>query len=294
MAQMAAQDYFSRLQMSGMSSADLASLQALSSGLAGYPNMNLNSSPSSSSSTGGGNKNNSSSSSSKRSKEKSHVDSSSYDKYSSALEVKKLSSKEAAASMQQQKNSNNYNQSYPSAAANLQKDFFAMAAAAAAASLDPSSLKDFKNVAAMQGNYVPNKNSNVNHNQSRGNNNKESNNRKSQKDTSENNYSSKRNSSGSSDHSSNYQNLFKESSNTSLLGVRLPPDTEIIKYTSSGSKMPMHNSYNQGSSLDISISPKRKRLVSNFLIMKKLFYLIKNYRTPTRASMISRRMTWSK
>jgi hypothetical protein len=123
-------------------------------------------------------------------------------------------------------------------------------------------LKDFKNAAGMQGNYVPNKNSNVNHNQMRGgsgNNNKESNNRKSQKDTSENNYSSKRN---SNDHS-NYQNLFKESSNTSLLGVRLPPDTEIIKYTSSGSKMPMHNSYNQGSSLDISISPKRKRMVRN-------------------------------
>lgn len=211
MAQMAAQDYFSRLQMSGLTGNDIASLQALS-GLTGYPNMNLNSSPSSSSSTGGGG-GGKSNNNSKR-KEKSQVDS--YDKYASSMDVKKLSASKEAASMQQHlKNSNNYSQqSFPNTAANLQKDFFAMAAAAAA-SLDPKSLNDFKNAAAMQANYVPNKNSNVNHNQMRsggggGSNSKESNNRKASKDGngSENYYSSKRG--NNNDHSS-YQNLFKES-----------------------------------------------------------------------------------
>jgi hypothetical protein len=76
-------------------------------------------------------------------------------------------------------------------------------------------------------------------------------------------------------------------SNTSLLGVRLPPDTEIIKYTSSGSKMQsnfviikhhfitkflclflVHNSYNQ-SDLDIHISPKRKKVDNYDTIMDK-------------------------
>lgn len=209
---MAAQDYFSRLQMSGLTGADIASLQALS-GLSGYPNMNLNSSPASSSSaSAGGSKNNSSSS--KRSKEKSQNDS--YDKYASSMDVKKLSaSKEAALMQQHMKNSNNYSQQFSNA--NLQKDFFAMAAAAAA-SLDPKSLNDFNKSMQAAGSYVPNKNSNVNHNQmgggrsggGGGSNSKESNNRKATKDGNgtENNYSSKRNS--NNDHA-NYQNLFKES-----------------------------------------------------------------------------------
>lgn len=208
MAQMAAQDYFSRLQMSGLTGNDLASLQALS-GLSGYPNMNLNSSPSSSSTGGGGGKSNNNS----KRKEKSQNDS--YDKYAASMDVKKLSASKEAASMQQHlKNSNNYSQqSYPNTAANLQKDFFAMAAAAAA-SLDPKSLNDFKNVAAMQaaaGNYVPNtKNSNHNQMRSGSGSSKESNNRKASKDGNgtENNYSSKRG--NNNDHSS-YQNLFKES-----------------------------------------------------------------------------------
>lgn len=208
---MAAQDYFSRLQMSGLTGSDIASLQALS-GLTGYPNMNLNSSPSSSS-TGGGNNSGGGGKNNNNSKRKEKSQNDSYDKYASSMDVKKLSaSKEAAANMQQHlKNSNNYSQqSFPNTAANLQKDFFAMAA-----SLDPKSLNDYKNAAAaaMQaGSYVPNKNSNVNHNQMRSggsNNSKESNNRKASKDGNgtDNNYSSKR---GNNDHSS-YQNLFKES-----------------------------------------------------------------------------------
>lgn len=83
-----------------------------------------------------------------------------------------------------------------------------------AAALDPSSFKDFK---AMQGNYVPNKNSNVNHNQMRGgnSNNNGSNSRKPSKDSTENNYTSKRNSNSDN---ANYQNLFKDSK---LVAIKL-------------------------------------------------------------------------
>ncbi|KAG5678274.1 hypothetical protein PVAND_007963 [Polypedilum vanderplanki] len=243
MAQMAAQDYFSRLQMSGMMHPELANLSALGN-LAGYPNTSgsLNSSQSSASSS---NKKN-------NSKRK--------DQLQDSYDAKKLSANDV---LHQSKGSN-FNQSFPSTS-NLQKDFMAIAAAAASLGSSQDSRgthNDAKNKGSKQNNYVPSKNSNMNHGSIRtgGSSGNSSNSRKNDIDklNTDNNYSSKRSDLRNSDHQ-NYQNLFKDSNNTSLLGVRLPPDTEIIKYTSSGSKMPINNSFNQ-IDLDVHISPKRKKL----------------------------------
>lgn len=140
MAQMAAQDYFSRLQMSGMMHPDLANLSALGN-LASFSN--ANNSLNSSSSSGSNSKNNL--------KRK--------DKMPDSYDMKKTSKD----SMHQSKGSN-YNQSYASTS-NLQKDFMAMAAAAAQLNTShDGSLNDSKGSSkSMQNNYnVPSRNSNVN------------------------------------------------------------------------------------------------------------------------------------
>lgn len=151
MAQMAAQDYFSRLQMSGMMHPDLANLSALGN-LASFSNAN--------------NSMNTSSSSSKNNLKRK-------DKMADSYDMKKSSSKD---SMHQSKSSN-YSQSFPSTS-NLQKDFMAMAAAAAAQlnTSHDNSLNDSKSnsKSSMQNNYVPSRNSNMNSSPMRANSNSSS------------------------------------------------------------------------------------------------------------------------
>jgi hypothetical protein len=153
MAQMAAQDYFSRLQMSGMMHPDLANLSALGN-LASYSN--VSNQMNSSSSSGSGSKNNL-----KRKDKMPNLDM--YDS------KKTSSSSKDTTSLSHQSKNLNYNQSYPSTA-NLQKDFMTIAAAAAAASFnahEADMLNEPKHKSSSHNNYVPSKSSNSNHNSMR-------------------------------------------------------------------------------------------------------------------------------